>query len=119
MHVTEDGTASGTPIVGATFVRTDSSGNQYGSAITTNASGNAVFNNVPYSESNAPAIYFKQTASDGNHEFSNTVQNTTMTTSTSTLQIQNAPGASRTFTLTDANYSGLPVSGTLTLDKED
>ena len=115
LHVTEDGTASGTPIVGATFVRTDSAGTEYGSPITTNAEGDAVFSNVPYAANGAPTIYFKQTASDGSHEYSATVQNTTMTTSTSTLQIQNSVGATRTISLMDTNYANLPIeSGTLT-----
>ena len=30
LHVSEDGTSTGTPIVGATFVSTDSSGTEYG-----------------------------------------------------------------------------------------
>ena len=117
LHVTEDGTSSGTPIIGATFVRTDATGNEYGSTITTNASGDAVFDNVPYDATNAPVIYYKQTASDGDHEFDNTVQNTTLTTDTATVEIQNALGAQRTINLTDANYSGLPVeSGQLSLE---
>lgn len=116
IHVTEDGTSGGTPIVGATFIRTDSSGTEYGTAITTDASGNAVFNNVPYDATGAPTIYYKQTASDGNHEFDNTVQSTTLTTQTSTVEVTNAPGATRTINLTDANYGNLPIeSGTLTL----
>ena len=115
LHVTEDGTSTGTPIIGATFIRTDSAGNEYGAVITTDTNGDAVFNNVPYAASGAPAIYYKQTASDGDHEFDNTVQNTTMTTQTSTLEIQNPAGATRTITLTDSNYANLPIeSGTLT-----
>lgn len=116
LHVTEDGTSQGTPIVGATFVRTDSIGTEYGNPITTDSNGDAVFNNVPFASTGAPTIYYKQTASDGDHEFDNTVQSTTMTTSTSTLEIQNTPGAERTITLTDANYSNLPLeTGTITL----
>ena len=116
LHVTEDGTTTGTPIVGATFVRTDSTGNTYGSAITTDSNGDAVFNNVPYDATNAPTIYYKQTASDGDHEFSDLVQSTTLTTSTETIEIQNTPGATRTITLTDSNYSNLPIdTATLTL----
>ena len=115
LHVTEDGTTTGTPIVGATFIRTDSTGTEYGNPITTDTNGDAVFNNVPFADTNAPIIYYKQTASDGNHEFDNTVQNTTMTTSTSTLEIQNPLGATRTINLTDANYTNLPLDGTLTL----
>ena len=109
LHVTEDGTASGTPIVGSTFVRTDSTGAEYGTTITTNASGDAVFNNVPFATTGAPTIYFKQTSSDGNHEFDNTVQNTNLTESTQTNQIQNTKGATRTINLTDANYENLPI----------
>ena len=118
LHVTEDGTSTGTPIVGATFIRTDSTGNEYGSPITTDSNGDAIFNNVPYADTSAPTIYYKQTASDGEHEFVSTVQNTSMATSTSTVQIQNAVGATRTFNLTDANYSGLPVEGTITITEE-
>ena len=115
LHVTEDGTSTGTPIVGATFVRTDSTGTQYGSQITTDDQGNAVFNNVPYSATDAPLLYYKQTASDGDHEFDNTVKNTSLTTQTSTVEIQNTIGALRTILLTDANYENLPVdSGTIT-----
>ena len=116
LHVSEDGTSSGTPIVGATFIRTDSAGNEYGSVVTSDSNGDAVFSNVPYSASNAPIIYFKQTASDGEHEFSNSVQNTSLTTSTSTLEITNTLGALRTITLTDANYNNLPIeNASLTL----
>ena len=107
LHVTDDGTSTGNPIVGATFVRTDSSGTEYGTPVTTDASGNAVFNNVPYAETGAPTIYFKQTASDGDHEFASTVQSTTMTQSTQTNEIQNPIGATRTINLTDENYANI------------
>ncbi len=116
LHVTEDGTVSGTPIVGATFVRTDSAGTTYGSVVTTDSNGDAVFNNMPFAATDAPVIYYQQTASDGDHEFSTTVASTSMTTSTDTIQITNQPGASRTINLTDANYANLPLgSGTVTL----
>lgn len=116
LHVTEDGTSTGTAIVGATFVRTDSSGNEYGTAIVSDSNGDAVFNNVPFSETNAPIVYFKQTASDGNHNFDNTVQSTTLTTDTQTIQIQNSLGALREIGLTDTNYGNLPIDeGTITL----
>ena len=115
LHVTDTGLASGTPIVGATFIRTDSTGNEYGTEITTDTNGDAVFNNVPYAEADAPTIYFKQKTSDGDHEFSTNVQNTTLTTQTSTLEIENPAGALRTISLTDANYTNLPIeNATLT-----
>ena len=116
LHVTEDGTTTGTPIVGATFYRTDSTGTEYGSSITTDSNGDAIFDNVPFDAKNAPTIYYKQTASDGDHEFDSTVKSTTLATDTSTIEIQNTPGATRTITLTDANYANLPIdSGTITL----
>ena len=109
LHVTEDGASTGTPVVGATFARTDSSGTQYGTTITTDQNGDAVFSNVPYAASNAPVIYYKQLTSDGNHEFSNSVASTTMTTSTDTVEIQNSVGVLRTINLTDSNYTNLPI----------
>jgi hypothetical protein len=116
LHVTEDGTVSGTPVVGATFNRTDAEGNIYGNVITTDSNGDAVFNNVPYAETDTPIIYYKQISSDGDHNFDNTVKNTTLTTSTETLQIENALPALQTFNLTDANYEGLKIdTGTITL----
>ncbi len=116
LHVTETGEVGGTPIVGAAFVRTDSAGNVYGDPIATNDEGNAVFNNVPYATTGAPLIYYKQTASDGEHEFDNTVKNTSLTTDTEILQVINAVPATRTITLTDANYTNLPIDGEITLD---
>jgi len=116
LHVTDTGTTAGTPIVGATFIRTDSAGTEYGSVITTDAQGNAVFNNVPFAETGAPLVYYKQTASDGDHESDSTVQSTSLTTQTSTVEITNAPGATRTINLTDANYDNLPIeTASLTL----
>ena len=114
LHVTEEGLETGTPVEGATFIRTDSVGNTYGNPITSDIDGNAVFANVPFGDS-APAIYFKQQNSDGDHEFNGEVQSVTMSTSKETVEIQNARGEERTITLTDANYENLPIeSGTLT-----
>ena len=116
LHVTDDGTTTGNPIIGATFKRTDVNGTEYGDVITTDSNGNAVFNNVPYAAENAPLIYYKQLTSDGDHEFSTNVNSTSMTTNTQTVEIQNAVGATRTINLTDTNYANLPIdSGTITL----
>ena len=118
LHVTEDGTTTGTPVVGASFIRTDSEGNEYGAAITSDAQGDATFNNVPYDATSAPIIYFKQTSSDGDHEFNAEVQNASLTTQSETVQITNSLGALRTITLTDANYTNLPIdAGSLILSK--
>ena len=116
LHVTEDGTSTGTPVVGATFYRTDSSGNTYGTVATTDSNGDAVLSNVPWAATGAPTVYYKQTASDGAHEYSTTVASTTLTSQDTTVEIQNAAPVSRTFTLTDANYANLNVnSATISL----
>ena len=66
MHVSDDGTDIGVPIIDATFYRCDSEGTTYGYTVVSNDDGNANFNHVPYStEGNAPTVYFKQTESDG------------------------------------------------------
>ena len=117
LHVTEDGTSEGVEIEGATFVRTDSAGNEYGSVITTDSNGDAVFNNVPFSAENAPTIYYKQLTTSESHEFDGTVKSTTLTTSTATVEVANPLAALRTINLTDANYANLPIeSGTITLE---
>lgn len=109
IHVSEDGTSTGVAIEGAKFIRTDSLGNTYGSEITTDISGNAVFNYLPYDSNNAPNIYFKQVSSDGNHEFSTLVIQTTLTSETGIYEVTNTLAATRTINLTDANYENLMI----------
>lgn len=120
LHVTDDGTDIGIPIVGATFHRCDSVGTTYGDVVTTDDSGNAVFNAVPYStEGHAPTIYFKQITSDGEHTFSVDLQNTTLEEENETVEIENPMAAERTFSITNANYEGLPITdGQITLTYE-
>lgn len=116
MHVTVEGTSGGTPIVGATFVRCDSTGAEYGTPITSDATGNAIFNYVPFAATSAPTIYYKQKSSDGDHEYVKTLQNTSLSTATGTVEVSNPVPATRTITLKDVNYDGLPIEvGTITL----
>ena len=118
LHVTETGAQDGTPIVGAKFIRCDSSGTTYGDEIVTNETGTAVFSNVPYDTSTAPIIYYKQTESDGSHTFDNNLKNITLETSSKTLEIENPKPVLRTFKLTDANYNNLPItSGIISLNQ--
>lgn len=109
LHVSDSGTPDGTAIVGATFVRCDSEGNTYGSPIESDNNGNAVFNNVPYASTEAPIIYYKQTASDGEHDFDTTLQQISLEEETLTKEVLNSAAALKTFTITDANYNGLPI----------
>lgn len=117
LHVTEDGTDSGTAIVGATFSRCDKSGNEYGDPVVTDDLGNATFDHVPYAESDAPLIYYKQITSDGDHDFSSELANTSLSEETLTVEIANGLPPESTITLTDANYEDLPIeSGVITFE---
>lgn len=115
LKVTDKNDGTGTPIVGATFVRCDSEGTTYGDPVTSNEQGEAVLNYIPYGEL-APVVYFKQTASDGAHNYSNALQNTTLTTSAETVNIENEAPGEQTLNLTDKNYSGLKINGTINLN---
>lgn len=111
IHISDDGTDAGIPIVGAKMIRCDAEGNTYGSEIISNEDGNAVFNYVPFSaEENAPVVYYKQTSSDGSHDFNTELQNTTLSEETSTIELINEVAETRNFSFTDANYEGLPIA---------
>ncbi len=115
LHVTETGAVGGTPLQGATFVRCNVDGTViYGTAITSDENGNAEFPFMPFAAADAPLIYYKQTASVGEHDYDGSVQSITMTTNTRTIEVTNAPAALRTITLNDANYPNLPI-GTATI----
>lgn len=109
LHVTETGSESGVAVVGAKFVRTDSQGTVYGEVISSDTSGNAKFENVPFAESDAPKIYYKQIASDGAHTFGSDVKEVTLTEETTTIEVTNPPAPERTFMLVDANYANIPI----------
>ena len=116
LHVSDDGTSIGIPIVGATFYRCDSTGVTYGDPIVTDSEGNATFNNVPFSTyKSGPTIYFKQTTSDGEHLFDNSLQEETLDAETKLIEIENTDATTRNFSLTDSNYDGLPIDGNITL----
>lgn len=117
LHVSETGEASGKAVVGAKFIRCDSNGTTYGNEIQSDESGNAVFNNVPYGTTGAVKIYYKQTSSDGEHQFDNTLKEIILEASTETVEVINQQPPLRTFTLTDSNYSGLLIkSGSISLN---
>ena len=120
LHVSDDGTPSGEPIIGATFIRCDVSGNTYGDIITSNDMGNAIFNNVPYRDTfsiTSPKFYYKQLSSDGCHNFDDLILTTTITSSNQTEEIFNESALAKSFILTDANYPNLLIkSGEITLE---
>lgn len=110
LHVSDDGTEAGVPIVGAKFARCDAESNTYGDEIVSDDDGNAVFNLVPFAAENAPNIYYKQTLSDGQHEFDSALQTATLAGETLLVEITNTEAVSRSFTFTDANYANLPIA---------
>lgn len=110
LHVTDTGDPNtGVQIVGAKFIRTDSTGTIVGNEIITNDDGDAVFNNVPFAETGSTAIYYKQISSDGGHTFDDTVKSITMTEETETVQITNPPAPVRNFTLMDESFPNIPI----------
>ena len=110
LHVTDTGDpTTGVQIVGAKFIRTDSTGTIVGNEIVTNVDGDAVFNNVPFAESGSTAIYYRQISGDGGHTFDDTVKSIVMTESTQTVQITNPPAPVRNFTLMDASFPNIPI----------
>lgn len=110
LHVTDTGNPdTGVQIVGAKFIRTNSTGTIVGNEITTNADGDAVFNNVPFAESESTTIYYKQISSDGGHTFDDAVKSIVMTESTETVQITNPTAPVRNFTLMDASFPNIPI----------
>ena len=114
--VNETGADGGTAITSGSIVMTDSTGNtQYGQPVTIDASGNAVFANVPYGTTGDPIqLYFKQLSTDENHNIFEGVISVSMTSETQTEYVQNTAIAVQTFTVSDANYPGLQIDGTLT-----
>lgn len=115
----ETGAQGGAPITGGSVVMTDSTGAaRYGSEITIGTNGEAVFNNVPYSAASPYALYFVQLTSDDAHEPFAGVITVNMNAAAQTEYVANAAYTLQTVTLTDANYSGLPVANA-TLDFQE
>ena len=120
INVNETGAEGGTPITAGSIIMTDSTGNvEYGTAVTIDSSGNAVFNNVPYGDADTPfTLYFKQLSTDDDHNIFDGVITVSMTAQTQTAYVQNTAIALQTFTLTDATY-GMPIDGALEFTSND
>lgn len=110
LHVTDTGDpVSGVQIIGAKFIRTDSTGTITGVEAITDHDGNAVFNNVPFAPTDSTEIYYKQITSDGGHIFDDSVKSIIMTTSTQTVEIANPAAPLRNIMLTDASFPNIPI----------
>ena len=111
-YVNETGASGGKPVTSGTIIMTDSTGTTtYGSAVNISATGEAVFDNVPFGDAESPyVLYFKQLTTDDNHNIYDGVISVNMTSSTQTEYVLNSPIAEQSFTLTDASYQGLPIA---------
>ena len=110
LHVTDSGDkVTGVQIIGAKFVRTDSTGTINGVEAVTDSDGNAIFRNVPFAPSGSTEIYYKQITSDGGHTFDDTVKSIIMTTSTETVEIANPAAPDRNIMLTDVSFPNIPI----------
>ena len=111
----DTGAAGGDSVVSGSVVMTDSSGTtQYGSPVSIGADGTAVFQNVPFDTATPVTLYFVQLESDSGHNVYSGVITVDMSASAQTEYVLNPAIALQSFTLTSADYSGLPVSGELT-----
>ena len=109
----ETGAAGGTPITSGSVVMTNQDGTvEYGSAVQVDTNGTAVFSNVPYgSAQSAYTLYFKQLSTDATHNIYTGVFAVGMGDQTQTEYILNTLNTSvQNFTLTDANYTNLPIN---------
>lgn len=110
LHVTDTGEkVSGIQVVGAKFIITDETGTTQGKEAITNQDGNALFENVPYYETDSPVIYYKQISSDGAHTFDDNVKSVIMNEQNITVEIENPTAPERNITLTDASYPSIVI----------
>ncbi len=116
-NVNDSGGPGGNPITSGTFIRCNQAGTvDYGTAMTISALGVCVFNYVPFDAVTPVAVYVRQLTSDETHSIYDGVITVDMSTSTQSQYVQNSPAALQSFTFTDANYAGLPISGSMSFD---
>lgn len=116
----ETGAEGGTPITSGSVVMTNQAGTvEYGSQVTIDSTGNAVFQNVAYGDEQTPfTLYFKQLSSDESHNIESGIISVSMTSIAQTEYVLNSPIAEQTISLMDANYSGLAIpSATLSFEE--
>lgn len=109
LHITEEGTSTGTKVTNTKFIRTDKNGTQLGDILESDSDGNIKILNVPYSSSTTFTIYYKQILSDGNHTFNEEIQSIEMKTKQQTVEITNPKAPTRIFTLSDVNLTNIPI----------
>lgn len=118
LNVNDTGAEGGTPITAGSFIRCNVDGStSYGTAKTVSAQGVCEFPFVPFGTSGSPAtFYIKQLTSDAEHNIDPNVITVAMEAETQSLYVANPEIAEQTFTLEDANYAGLVLTGEMTFD---
>lgn len=115
----ETGAEGGTAVTAGSVVMTDSTGaTTYGSPVSINGQGTAVFNDVPFSSEQPYTLYFSQTATDADHEIYSGVITVSMNAQTLTRYVENLPVYSQQITLTDENYGFPVIQAELTFNKQ-
>ena len=106
----ETGAEGGAPVESGSVVMTDETGEiEYGSPVSINEDGEAVFSHLPFNLDNPYQLHFKQLSSDEEHLPYPDVFTVGMGTETQTEYVVNQPICEeQNFTLSDANY-GFPV----------
>ncbi len=110
--VNDTGAIGGNPITSGTIVMTDSTGTiEYGSAQSISATGQCIFNSVPFGDSGTPyTLYFKQLTSDSGHVPESNVITVSMIAATQGEFIQNSSTSAQTASLSDATYTNMPIA---------
>ena len=109
IDVTDDGTSSGTPVEGSTFMRCDKDGNTIaGSEQTTNSSGEIEFDDTPYGDRTSK-IYIKNTVAPLGYALIMDILEYQPIDKNTTVELQQTATYTQTINLTDENYIGLNI----------
>ncbi len=116
--INETAAAGGTPITGGSFIRCNANGLvTYGTIKTVSSTGECVFDHVPFGDTATPyTFYVRQVTSDDYHNFSTAPIAIQMEGATQTNYVLNTLAALQEFTVTDAHYAGLNITGSMTFD---
>lgn len=119
INVNETGLEIGSPIIDGKFIRCNKDGTEiYGDVISINEFGVGLFNYIPFGTIEKPyTIFIKQISSDNIHNINLDVISINMSKQNHSIYIQNTLAGLQEFFVTDKNYSGLNIDGSLLFNK--
>ncbi|MDK2802306.1 MAG: hypothetical protein KFW09_02890 [Oscillospiraceae bacterium] len=119
VNVNETGLEIGSPIIDGKFIRCSKDGTEtYGDPIHINEFGVGLFNYIPFGTIEKPyTIFIKQISSDNIHNVYLDVISINMSKQNQTIYIKNSLAGLQEFLVTDKNYSGLNIDGSLLFNK--